>query len=124
METAVVCNIGKHGRASRARLGKAALLVAAVLLVALVVLGAALPWRLLVVLPVLAGAGAFLEARRSVCVALALTGTMEDEEGNDHQVSDQALVRAARVRSRRIVAEAMAWGLVSAVVAVASSWVH
>ncbi len=119
-----VCNIRKHGKVSRTRMGFGFLAMAVALLAAFVVLGVSWQWRLLAAVPAFLAFGAFSEARRSVCFVLAMTNTFEDEQGEDHRLQDEALNRELRRRSWLVLGDATLCGALSAAVAAGSAWLH
>ncbi len=124
MAEATVCsNIGRKGRQARRRFGLVLAVVAAALLVGGTVVGAPWGWRLLAALPAAGAAVGLLQARRSVCVALAAVGRQEDDERQVGRVAAE-LDRALRARARRILGEALLVGLATGAVGVATLLVH
>jgi hypothetical protein len=87
--SACVANIGPRQRARRVRVGIVAFLVGALVIISVVAMGVARPWRLLAFLPLWAGALGIFQAREKTCVALVAQGKRDMDAGPE-VVSDPA----------------------------------
>lgn len=122
---AVACtNIGKKGRARRRRLGFVAMFIAVSLFAYFVIIGASPSMRLLVLVPVLFGAIFLLQARRSVCVAYAATGTRDDVSGDRREKVTSEESRLLKREARRIYRDALGFTALAAVAVLATSLIR
>lgn len=69
-----VCNIGSAERAKRRQSGIIALVIAIILLVVLIAIGASRNWRWLLILPVSAAASGFLQDALHFCAGFGMKG--------------------------------------------------
>lgn len=115
-----VCNIGPWEIRRRMAFGIVGLVVAGLLLVALVSIGAPPIARLLVILPVWGGVFSIHQARRRFCGAYALRGISNfgDSHASIRTVEDEAAHRADMAALARMTRDSFVIALVVGVVAV------
>ena len=115
-----VCNIGPWEVRRRVAFGIVGLVVAGLLLLALIAIGAPPVARLLVVLPAWGGAFSVLQARRRFCGAYALRGISNfgDSHATIRTVEDEAAHRADMDALARMTRDSFVFALVVGVVAV------
>ena len=105
------CNIGQAEIAVRRRFGIAGVMAAGVLAVGLVAVGAPRASRLLVALPLAAGAVGLLQARLGFCAAYGMSGVRNFSNlGQTTAVEDTTARGADRQRSLRIIGGGAARG--------------
>lgn len=118
-----VCNIGPAEIGRRRRAGIAGAVATAVLFAALLFLGAAPPWHLLVFAPAMMAATGFVQARSRFCVAFGLAALFNfGDLGGQKSVAEPEWRRRDRARAWRLIANAgaIAAGVTAAAVLVAA----
>jgi len=114
-----VCNIGPAEIAARRRTGHVGVIVAIVLLVILVAIGAPPLARLLVALPVAIGASGYLQAYLKFCAGFGARGVFNfGDLGTTDRVDDAGARSADRRRAYQISLASFAIGLAVGIVAV------
>ena len=113
-----VCNIGPDEIAQRRRAGHVGAIVTLGLLAALLAIGAAPAWRLLIAIPAASTAITYMQAALRFCVAFGMAGVFNfGRVGRVTSVADTAARRADRARVLRMVAAGVAIGLAVGVLA-------
>jgi hypothetical protein len=112
-----VCNIGPAERAKRRQAGLVGTLAAIILMVTLIAIGAPRGWRLLLVIPLSAGALGFLQDSFHFCVGFGLKGLYNVI--NSAGTTDNVSLAEFRVKDRQkaisILLLSLAIGVVIAV---------
>ncbi len=88
-------NIAEAGKTRRRQFGIIGVVTAVGILVALMVLHVPWYWRLLLALPAMGASISLLQARRSVCIAHAATGSIE---ANDFSTTKATAEQQAQIR--------------------------
>ena len=114
------CNIGPWEIRRRRRFAMAGFVAAAILFVALVVIGAPAITRILVLLPAWGGTFSWLQARRRFCGAYAMAGisNFADGEAGRQTVADAAAHRADVQATLHMTRDSFAIALLITIVAV------
>ena len=114
-----ICNIGPAEISRRRRAGQAGLLATAVLLAALLAIGAPPGARLLLALPAAASAAGYLQAWLKFCAAFGSRGTFNfGPPGRADEVTSDAARARDRMRAYQIGLASLGIGVVVAVAAV------
>ena len=112
MDSAVcIPNIGPRQRRHRLVGGVAMLMIAAVLTVALVASGVPRMARVVVFVPLIAGAVGLLQVRSKTCVALAARG-LRNMDAGDVPITDADELRIVKAQARRINLQAVLFAVV------------
>lgn len=113
------CNIGPDEITMRRRVGHVGVVITLALLVALVLIGAAPAWRLLIALPAAGTAITYLQAINRFCVNFGWRGVFNfGRVGTVQTVTDLEARRADRARALRMILTGCAIGLALGIIAV------
>jgi hypothetical protein len=115
-----VCNIGSWEIRRRRAVAVVGFAVAAVMLAALIFLGAPAAARLALILPLWGGAFSWLQARRRFCAAFAMAGIANfgDGDATRRSVADEAAHRADMLATLRMTRDSFLVALPVAILAV------
>jgi hypothetical protein len=111
-----VCNIGPAERAKRRQSGIIAALIAIVLLVVLIAIGAPRGWRLLLILPASAAASGFLQDRLHFCAGFGMKGLYNviNSAGITNNVTSEEFRRKDKRRAKQILGLSLLIGVIVA----------